>query len=238
MRGTAIRALRSIRAPLFTLSTVLFCLVYAIAAAIWSKTMGVGAWPPAWPVARTRLVLVMLTMQIWAACMACCVVVSRFIGSRSSSRNYEGYELAPIFHMDEQLQTSSKIYPRPRIWWWPIRLSIYLLIIIFGIFLLCSYEQPNDIRFRPLLKAAMRSRRPEGFANGGTSISSHPNKSDLTRIEEKIFIAAMFHNNARIIPYWTEQIARVLHYIGTVRLYVKHNTRCSWIVGQCIRFDY
>jgi len=118
--------------------------------------------------------------------------------------------------MDEQAQASAEMHPRPRIWCWLFRLSTYLLIVVFGIFLLCSYEQPNDIRFRPLLKAAMHSQRPEGFGNGGMSISPRPNKSDLTRLKEKIFIAAMFHNNARIIPYWTEQIARVLHYIGTV----------------------
>jgi hypothetical protein len=174
MQGAAIRALRSIRAPLFIFSAVLFCFVYAVAAAIWSKTMGVGTWPPAWPVARTRLVLVMITTPIWAICMACCSVVSMFIGSRSSSRNYEGYELAPIFHMDEQVQTSGQIYPRPRVWRWPFRLSIYLLIVVFGIFLLCSYEQPNDTRFRPVLKTAMRFRRPEGFGNGGASISLRP----------------------------------------------------------------
>ena len=220
MRGAVIRALRSIQAPRFVSAVVLFCLIYAVAFAIWSNTVGVGAWSPAWPVARTRFVLVMITTPIWAAFMASCAVVWRFIGPRSSSRSYQGYELAPVSHL-EQLPTPGKIYSRPQISWWTVRLSMYLLTVAFGIFLLCFYEQPNDIRFRPLLTEAMRSPRPKGFGNEGMFMS--PLQSDLINAKEKIFIAAIFHNNARIMPYWTEQITRLLHYIGTVRPLARYN---------------
>ena len=220
MRGAVIRALRSIQAPWFVSAILVFCLIYAVAFGIWLNTVGDGAWPLAWPVARTRFVLAMITAPIWAACMVSCGVVLRFIGSRSSSRSYQGYyELAPVSHMDEELPTSDKMYPHPRISWPTVRLSMHLLIIAFGIFLLCFYEQPNDIRFRPLLKEAMRSPRAKGFGNDGVSMSLF--RSDLTSPKEKIFITAIFHNNARIMPYWTEQITRVLHYIGTVREFVR-----------------
>lgn len=192
MRGAVIRALRSIQVPWFVSAVVVFCLIYAVAFSIWSKILGGGAWPPAWPVARTRFVLAMITAPIWAACMVSCGVVLRFTGSRSSSRSYQGYELAPIPHMDEQLPTSGKMCPRPRISWCTVRLSLYLLIIAFGIFLLCFCEQPNDIRFRSLLKEAMRSPRPKGFGNNGMSRSLF--RSDLTSTPQR---------KSSLLPFFT-----------------------------------
>jgi hypothetical protein len=33
---------------------------------------------------------------------------------------------------------------------------------------------------------------------------------------EKIFIAAMFYNNAPVLPYWTTEITKIIHYLGPV----------------------
>jgi len=39
----------------------------------------------------------------------------------------------------------------------------------------------------------------------------------LTSAAEKVFIAAMFHDNEDVLPYWTDEIVKVIHYLGTVR---------------------
>ncbi|KAF8629855.1 hypothetical protein AX15_003217 [Amanita polypyramis BW_CC] len=186
------------------LPIVLFGCLYSIICAFWLREVGAGAWLPAWPVARTRFVLLMVTVPVWAAFMMAYTVVPRLIRHCSSTGGrYRDYELAPVFRGRQEPRTLSRMCFRKQMSWWTIRLLIYFFLFAFGVYLVCSYEQPNDIRFRPLLTRAVSSPRPEGFGNGG-----------------KIFVAAMFHNNEKIIPYWTKQVARVLRYIGTDNVFV------------------
>lgn len=53
-------------------------------------------------------------------------------------------------------------------------------------------------------------------------------KIDATWRTEKIFIAAMFYNNEGIIPYWSDEIVKLIHYLGPVSL--------SFILPRVIKY--
>lgn len=50
-----------------------------------------------------------------------------------------------------------------------MKLGAYGVIVVCGLGLLVSYELPGDIRYRPLIRAAARSPRAEGYGDGGMS---------------------------------------------------------------------
>ncbi|PFH49771.1 glycosyltransferase family 69 protein [Amanita thiersii Skay4041] len=204
---------RALSFPLLTLLSILFSLVlffylYSTLYAYWLSTVGPGAWPPAWPVSRTRFVIFIAVLPIFATCMVVWMVLARlflFICSARSKRHRD-YQLALNPHDDNDdndLQFSVKHSQDRCLSWWSVRLATFIIFIILGLYTRFSYDQPNDIRYRPLVERAVHFPRSQGYGNG-----------------EKVFLAAMFYNNERIIPYWSKQIIKFIHYIGTDNIFV------------------
>lgn len=67
------------------------------------------------------------------------------------------------------------------------------------------YEQEDDIRFRPALQHALahQDRDPAGYGQG-----------------EKIYIAAIFHDNEAALPYWTRSMLDFIAYLGLNNVFV------------------
>ncbi|KAJ7618576.1 glycosyltransferase family 69 protein [Roridomyces roridus] len=79
----------------------------------------------------------------------------------------------------------------------------YLSMVFFGIYLTRTYENVDDFRWKGVINEANIHPRPEGYGNG-----------------EKIFIAAMFRNNAAVFPYWWRQMIRYINYAGADNVFV------------------
>ena len=197
---------------------LLVCYIYNRAYEYWLDYVGNGVWEPAWPKARTRFVLCMVTVPIWGLCMAGGTLLWE-TGKRAyatySARHWRAHYRALNDTDEDYSKTRARVNRGEGRGTW-IALSLYGSLALWGLFLLATYEQPADHRFKQDIALANRSPRPEGYGDGG---ASHYSSSHLT-IEfplEKVFIAAMFHNNAGVIPYWTEQCLKLIHYLGTVR---------------------
>lgn len=235
-------------------SLLVLAYVYWGAYEYWDAHPGRGRWPTCWPTGRTRLVLLMFAVPIWAACMAgvtlvwgIVLAVTRSARERARARGYtplgaDGIvELAPLAmdvdsgdedddgddgrfgHGHRRSMGAAEADPAdyhyrnrplpppppparrwrcaPRVWHFV--LAFYLALVAFGIYLYETYEQPDDIKYRSLLQKALKNPRPSGYHTG-----------------EKIFIAANFYNNERILPYWTREMGKVITYLGTDNVYV------------------
>ncbi|PBK95361.1 hypothetical protein ARMGADRAFT_1163957 [Armillaria gallica] len=62
---------------------------------------------------------------------------------------------------------------------------------------------PADVRFKAEIQAAIKSPRLEGHGNG-----------------EKVFIGAMFYNNEQVVPYWCDEVIKLIKYLGTDDVFV------------------
>ncbi|KAF8547495.1 glycosyltransferase family 69 protein [Imleria badia] len=79
----------------------------------------------------------------------------------------------------------------------------WLAILCISLWLGLHYQQPGDLRYLPLVEEANAHPKRDGYAN-----------------QEKIFIAAMFSNNEKVIPYWSDSIIKVIHYLGEDNIFV------------------
>ncbi|KAJ7856105.1 cryptococcal mannosyltransferase 1-domain-containing protein [Mycena olivaceomarginata] len=75
--------------------------------------------------------------------------------------------------------------------------SSYFSLVILGVYLLVTYELPVDHSYKADVQLANHVPKRDGYAS-----------------KEKIFHAAMFYNNARVIPYWTVKITKLINYLG------------------------
>ncbi|KIY53625.1 glycosyltransferase family 69 protein [Fistulina hepatica ATCC 64428] len=114
-------------------------------------------------------------------------------------------QYSQLYNLDPE-DEATPATSRPRYskgWKQHAALGFYGFLTVIGLYLAITYEQPADIRYRPILREALRKPRPQGYHNG-----------------DRVFIAAMFHNNERIIPYWSREIMKVIAYIGTENVFV------------------
>ncbi|KAL1696295.1 cryptococcal mannosyltransferase 1-domain-containing protein [Schizophyllum commune] len=202
----ALAILAAVHIVLCVLGPVLLaCYIFNRAYEYWLDYVGNGVWEPAWPKARTRFVLCMVTVPIWGLCMAGGTLLWE-TGKRAyatySARHWRAHYRALNDTDEDYSKTRARVNRGEGRGTW-IALSLYGSLALFGLFLLATYEQPVDHRFKQDIALANRSPRPEGYGDG-----------------EKVFIAAMFHNNAGVIPYWTEQCLKLIHYLGTENVYV------------------
>ncbi|KII85539.1 glycosyltransferase family 69 protein [Plicaturopsis crispa FD-325 SS-3] len=86
---------------------------------------------------------------------------------------------------------------------WRLKLGSYLSLVVLGLVLLFTYEQPNDVRYGADVRRAVKYPKAQGYSNG-----------------EKVFIAAMFHNNENVVPYWGNEIIKAVQYIGIENMFV------------------
>ncbi|KAJ7729171.1 cryptococcal mannosyltransferase 1-domain-containing protein [Mycena metata] len=181
--------------------------------------------PPAFPEPRMLFVTTMMSIPIWGLCMSIFYLLwvldapSWFQGGlRDGRRRYARLAAEAIdFEADESPSPARigfhKMSPASK-WLLPPLCLGYLSCAVFGVYLLWTYELPLDHRFKEAVELANRAPRREGYGTG-----------------EKIFIAAMFYNNAAVLPYWTTEIAKVINYLGPDNVFVSilesHSTDAS-----------
>ncbi|EJD44935.1 hypothetical protein AURDEDRAFT_125002 [Auricularia subglabra TFB-10046 SS5] len=113
-------------------------------------------------------------------------------------------------------QTEGRLF---RGWW--IRLAIYFQLTMVGAYLWCTREWEPDWKHRSQVDLAANTKPPEGLGNGGERTSSTSRGRLLIVFDvENVYIVAMFHDNADLIPFWTSQMTRLIYYLGTKHVYV------------------
>ncbi|KAJ7069232.1 cryptococcal mannosyltransferase 1-domain-containing protein [Mycena amicta] len=75
-------------------------------------------------------------------------------------------------------------------------------LVLLGFYLLYTLKLPQDHRFSAVVQEANRAPRRDGYSG------------------EKVFIAALFHNNAEVIPYWTEEMLQLINYLGPDNVFI------------------
>lgn len=203
----------------------------------WALTAGRWADTKQWPRQRTNFVLTVAAMTIWAPCMVALTLIWRLFVPlvmtcvRRRRLRSEQYVTLPMHTVTEQArdgggdgddhepslesetdtlierEAADKTSPEPakeRLFkgWW-IRLVVYLYLTAAGAYLWNTREWEPDWKHRPQIDLATKTRPPAGLGNG-----------------EKVYIVAMFHNNADLIPFWTTQMTRLIYYLGTKNVYV------------------
>ncbi|KAH7884203.1 glycosyltransferase family 69 protein [Phlebopus sp. FC_14] len=88
------------------------------------------------------------------------------------------------------------------VWW--TRFFLYLGLFCTSVFVALRYEQPGDVRYRPQWQEAILHPRPTGYATQA----------------EKVFIAAMFRDNEKVIPYWADSLIKTVLYLGSDNVFV------------------
>ncbi|EJD37736.1 hypothetical protein AURDEDRAFT_72858 [Auricularia subglabra TFB-10046 SS5] len=86
---------------------------------------------------------------------------------------------------------------------WSAKLSLSCGLVLCGLYMLGTVDHPDDSRHTDVLLRSSRKPKLEGYGNG-----------------EKVFIAALFYNNADILPHWTRQMTRVIQYMGVDNVFV------------------
>ncbi|KAF7334689.1 Glycosyltransferase family 69 protein [Mycena venus] len=151
-------------------------------------------WPPAFPEARALFVTALATVPSWGFCMC----IGYLVHSFELDDRGDGADSAPR----RTVHRSTKPWREWNVALFPLCLG-YFCFAIFGLYLLATYELPTDHRFKADVELANRVQKRSGYGKG-----------------EKIFIAAMFYNNAPVIPYWTQEITKLIHYLGPDNVFV------------------
>lgn len=86
---------------------------------------------------------------------------------------------------------------------WRIQFFACFVLFCVSTWVGVHYEQPGDVRYRDSIQKAVAHPRKQGYGK-----------------QEKFFIAAMFHNNEYVIPYWHDTLIKVIHYLGPDNVFV------------------
>ncbi|KAF7342341.1 hypothetical protein MVEN_01822700 [Mycena venus] len=191
-----------------------FVLVFYLCRLMWLDRMA-EVWPPAVPVPRIVFVLTLVATPIWGLVMALFYPLrsatfwlwNRLLRSLSRYSNRRREHYWPLQHLSRASvdlgEGSNEIEDRTHrsgvhgYRWWFAAYVGYLSVAVLGMYMLCTYEQPVDHRFKLDVELANSHPRRAGYGTG-----------------EKIFIAAMFHNNGDVLPYWINQMTKLIHYLG------------------------
>ncbi|KAJ7208978.1 cryptococcal mannosyltransferase 1-domain-containing protein [Mycena pura] len=201
-----------------------FCFVWRAVSTFYTQKLGVP-WAPAFPVPRTAFVITLVAIPIWGAAMTVfmvlSVVVTRGWGSLGGllgrSRRYEPVALDLDDVEVEETRRRRARDPRGSAHGksqrarWLIILCLYLSAMVFGVYMLRTYELPLDHRFKERVELANRVPKREGYGTG-----------------EKLFIAAIFYNNGGVLPYWIKEITKLIYYLGTDTVFVSIVESNSW----------
>ncbi|KAG9311506.1 cryptococcal mannosyltransferase 1-domain-containing protein [Chiua virens] len=227
--------LKLVRHPGVT-SAVLFVVLYSVAEYEFTNLyFALGfIWKPAFPLSWRLLLLSLFVLPVLAfvqlACLCCYhAAVARYWWRHRKSSSFstlsQGYTMLPRSesnsleerggtlarddeqHVDLDELEEDEGSPRPSRHQTP---RLWLLRAFFWFGLLCvslwvglHYQHPGDLRCRPMIERATAHPRRAGYGN-----------------QEKIFIAAMFYNNERVIPYWSDSVIKAIHYLGEDNVFV------------------
>ncbi|KAI8976322.1 cryptococcal mannosyltransferase 1-domain-containing protein [Trametes punicea] len=188
-----------------------------------------GVWEPAFPLPWTLWIAFLATVPFWAALQLLWLLAIFFFRRRCAARlskswSQNGY--IPLNSRSSNEEDGVPLSPpsptqHPQPFTYPLRarfpslasiifllqLVFYASLVIAGVYEYKHYEHPGDLRLRPALRAALAD--PHG-----------PNPAGYAPRKEKIFIAAAFHQNEAVIPYWTRSIHDVIRYLGTDNVFV------------------
>ncbi|KAJ7062895.1 cryptococcal mannosyltransferase 1-domain-containing protein [Mycena amicta] len=197
------------RTAFLTLPAYLFWRIYRYSWDYWMREYESGIFWPAFPIPRTRLVLLMVDIPVWGLCMLLGVplwsLAQRFVVARFGRRHY--YDSAiPMEDVDVRRRRNRTAQANNAAFLSPFSrkcLMVYLGLALSGVFLYLTHEYSADYRYRAAVEAANRVKRPQGHGDG-----------------TKVFIAAMFYNNSAILPYWIREFTKVIHYVGSDNVFV------------------
>ncbi|OJT02924.1 hypothetical protein TRAPUB_6508 [Trametes pubescens] len=182
----------------------------------------IGTWGPGFPNGWTAWIAFLTALPFWAALQLFWLVVSvgfqrkcagRFKAWRAGRMSDDGYMmLDPRGSSEEDARPPSPKYgPRSRGFsahtlWYAAQIVFYVFILLAALYHYKHYEHPKDARFRPALHRALAD--------------THPNPAGYAPRPEKIFIAAAFHQNQDVLPYWTRSMKQAITYLGTDNVFV------------------
>ncbi|KAJ7583197.1 cryptococcal mannosyltransferase 1-domain-containing protein [Mycena floridula] len=191
--------IRWVQSPAFP--ALSFILIHLCIYILWHLTIasvGGKAWSPSWPVPRTQIALLMVSIPLWALFMTW-VTFQRFRLRNTSSPRYEWLPLNP----GERETVEIPLYPsEPVVRWSFRRVVVYLCIAAIGVFVLWTYPFPADTRYR--------------------SAIANPSRGADDR--ERIFIAAMFYNNEKVLPHWNREMIKSNVYVSIIESYSTDST--------------
>ncbi|EIN09163.1 hypothetical protein PUNSTDRAFT_120546 [Punctularia strigosozonata HHB-11173 SS5] len=165
-------------------------------------------WKPGFPHAWGWWIAAVCAPPIWAGVMLGWMVASVLVKRtlrRRRGRREEHYVLigdGPPGTDEEQEVRTTKPWQRQDAGWWA-RVAFYGVWVLFGLYALWTYEQADDIRYRAAIRQAQAKPKPSGYGRN-----------------EKLFIAALFYNNAAIVPAWSDSLLAAIPYFGTENVFV------------------
>ncbi|KAJ7762328.1 cryptococcal mannosyltransferase 1-domain-containing protein [Mycena maculata] len=209
------------RTAFITLPACLFWYIYRHFSDYRLSKFDWGLFEPAWPLPRTRLIILMATIPTWGLFMCLGVllwglggfIVDQTLGAR---RGGGDYQLA----MDDVRSNTSSYRARAhrarpgflRSHYLPLgSFFVFMSMALSGVYIFETYEYAGDHRYREDVETALRVPRESGYYNG-----------------TKVFVAVMFNNNIDILPYWIKEFTKVIYYIGTENVFVSIVESNSW----------
>ncbi|KAI0631908.1 cryptococcal mannosyltransferase 1-domain-containing protein [Trametes polyzona] len=185
-----------------------------------------SVWEPGFPRPWTAWIAFLSALPIWAALQLLWLLFALGLQRHCAARikawrrqhHPEGYMMLDPRgggeEEDERPPSSPKFPPqRARVpslatLWYAAQVVLYLALVLTGIDAVRHYEHPNDVRLRPELQRALAADR------------AHHNPAGYAPQKERIFIAAAFHQNEEVLPYWTRNMKQVITYLGTDNVFV------------------
>ncbi|KAF7363197.1 hypothetical protein MVEN_00672300 [Mycena venus] len=219
---TSLRLLWQFAHPIVSL--VVLRKIWKATYAFYNTTIPVS-WAPAFPYGRTAWVVSLVSVPMWGAWMAVLMVVHLLVvlcwnwarsrlGGRS--RRYEPLsvdfeDLSPSSSHRRKSHSSPSPLDNVSTASYLLVWGCYLSLALFGVYMLKTYELPADHRFKPVVEQAIREPRVHGYGKG-----------------EKVFIAAMFYNNGAVLPYWINEVTKLIYYLGPRNVYISIVESNSW----------
>ncbi|KAJ6544467.1 cryptococcal mannosyltransferase 1-domain-containing protein [Mycena capillaripes] len=183
----------------FTIPLLSFTFILAICYLVGLVGLGAG-FPYAFPLSRTLFIAILVAIPIWGCFMSVLYFLRSFgvppLHCLWTWRHHHQHGVEENDFMSGA--NGKKRQRRPSALW-----LAYLFVAVCGVYLISTYELPIDHRFKPMVELASRVPKREGY---GTS--------------EKVFIAAMFYNNAYVLPYWITEVTKLINYLGPDNVFV------------------
>lgn len=248
LRVSSHLALATLRVPSLV-SLLIFITIYIVTEVVFSVLFIpiLSGWQPAFPLSWRFLLLLLFVVPIFSFAQVLRLLLpllDRWNGSVDLSQ--KGYVMLrqdstvarPVVLFDateeedallENAEQGSEHSSRPtslsaclagphhKLWW--IQILTYVLLFVVSTWVGLHYEQPGDVRYRDYIQSAAAQPRRQGYGRQGKLLEL-VNSSLAYHGPEKIFIAAMFHNNERVIPYWHNSLVKVIHYLGPDNVFV------------------